>query len=126
MSDSSNKSMRSVNSGEKREIARAASTPADARADVLTGINSFVRGSSNRLITSSGLGWKGVSVELHDASPAERNDSISAHHLIGLFTGHVSRGECSLSQGRFFPYSYHPGAINLFPAGPIPACRPFT
>jgi AraC family transcriptional regulator len=115
-----------MNSGENREIALAASPLGDARVDVLTGINSLVRRSSNRLISSRGLGWKGVSLELHNASPADRNDSLSADHLIALFTDHVSRGESSVWRGRFVPYSHHSAAIHLFPAGSIPACRPFT
>jgi AraC family transcriptional regulator len=51
---------------------------------------------------------------------------MSLHYIAALFTDHVSRGESAISQRRFAPYSYHPGAINLFPAGPIPACRPST
>jgi AraC family transcriptional regulator len=78
------------------------------------------------MITSSGLGWEGVLMEAHNTFPAERNDSIAADHLIALFTGHVSRGETAVSQGRFIPYSYYAGAIHLLPAGPIPACRAFT
>jgi AraC family transcriptional regulator len=102
-----------------------ASTFNGARADVLTGIHSFVRGSSNRLISSSGLGWTGVSLEVHDASPTEKKEVISADHIIVLFTGHASRGEKS-SQGRCVPYSYDPGAMNIYPAGPLPAARLFT
>jgi hypothetical protein len=73
------------------------------------------------VITSSGLEWEGVSLELHNVLPAERNDSIAADHLIALFTGHVWRGEVAVSQGRFVPHSYYAEAIHLFPAGPIPA-----
>ena len=107
-------------------MALTASAPQGARADARTGITSFIRGSSNRVITSSGLEWEGVSLELHNVFPAERNDSIAADHLIALFTGHVWRGEVAVSQGRFVPHSYYAGAIHLFPAGPIPACRAFT
>ena len=121
-----NESMKSVRSGKTRDLALTASAPQGARADARTGITSFMRGSSNRMITSSGLGWEGVSLELHNVLPAERNDSIAADHLIALFTGHVWRGEVAVSQGRFVPRSYYAGAIHLFPAGPIPACRAFT
>ena len=119
-------SMKSVKSGTTRDLALTTSAPQGARADAPTGITSFIRGSSNRVITSSGLEWEGVSLELHDVFPAERNDSIAADHLIALFTGHVWRGEVAVSQGRFVPHSYYAGAIHLFPAGPIPACRTFT
>ena len=91
-----------------------------------SGISALVRGSSTRLIASSGLEWAGISLELHDASPVERNESVSSDHLISVIVDHPSTGETSLSSGRFVPYIYHPGAINLLPAGPIPACRPFT
>ncbi len=125
MSDLSNKSTKIVNSGERKETAPADSQLGDTGADVLTGINSFIRGPSNRLITSSGLGWKGISLEAHNAPPGERNDLVSADHLIALWTD-VARGEGPVSQGRLVPYSFHPGATNLFPAGPLAACRPFT
>lgn len=121
-----NESMKSVKSGTTRDLALTASAPQGARTDVRTGITSFIRGSSSRVITSSGLEWEGVSLELHNASPAERNDSIAADHLIALLTGHVWRGETAVSQGRFVPYSYYAGAVHLLPAGPIPACRTFT
>jgi AraC family transcriptional regulator len=121
-----NESMKSVKSGTTRDLALTASAPQGARADTRTGITSFIRGSSNRVITSSGLEWEGVSLELHNVFPAERNDSIAADHLIALSTGHVWRGEVAVSRGRFVPHSYYAGAVNLFPAGPIPACRTFT
>jgi len=121
-----NESMKSVKSGTTRDLALTAFAPQGAKSDARTGITSFIRGSSKRVITSSGLKWEGVSLELHDVFPAERNDSIAADHLIALFTGHVWRGEVAVSQGRFVPHSYYAGAIHLFPAGPIPACRTFT
>lgn len=93
---------------------------------LFSGIGALVRGSSTRLIASNGLEWVGISLELHDASPVERCESVSADHLVSVVVDHPSSGETSLSPGRFAPYIYHPGAINLFPAGPIPACRPIT
>jgi len=121
-----NESMKSVRSGTTRDSSLTASAPQGARANARTAITSFIRGSSKRVITSSGLEWEGVSLELHDVFPAERNDSIAADHLIALFTGHMWRGEVAVSQGGFVPHSYYAGAIHLFPAGPIPACRTFT
>jgi hypothetical protein len=38
-------------------------------------------------------------------------------HVIALFTNHRARGESEISPGRFAPYSYSPGAINVFPPG---------
>jgi AraC family transcriptional regulator len=89
-------------------------------------IDALVRGSSARLCSSSQLGWESVHLEHHRAFPVERSHSVSPYHLITLFTSHVSRGESSGAQGRYCSYSYVPGAINLFPAGPIGSCRPFT
>src|SRR3979490_1565757 len=58
--------------------------------------------------------------------PVERNDSVSTHHLLVLFTSHVSRGETSGEHARFVTYSCSPGDMKLYSAGPIGACRPFT
>ena len=55
-------------------------------APALAAINAFVRGSSARLCSSNKLGWDGVYLEHHRAFPVERNDSVSPHHLVVLFT----------------------------------------
>jgi AraC family transcriptional regulator len=91
-----------------------------------SGINAFVRGPSNPVISSRKLKWNGICLEMHHASAAERAESQSAAHLITLFTTQVLHGESSTSQGRFVRFAYHPGAINLYPSGTIPACRTFT
>jgi len=95
-------------------------------APALAAINAFVRGSSARLCSSNKLGWDGVGLEHHRAFPGERNDSVSTHHLVVLFTSHVSRGEASAERARFVPYSFSPGDIKLFSEGPIGACKTFT
>jgi len=95
-------------------------------APALAAINAFVRGSSARLCSSNKLGWDGVCLEHHRAFPVERYDSDSPHHLVVLFTSHVSRGETSTEHARFVPYSFAPGDIKLYSAGRIGACRPFT
>jgi len=92
----------------------------------LAAINAFVRGSSARLCSTIKLGWDGVCLEHHRAFPVERNDSVAPHHLVVLFTSHISRGETSLAKARFVPYSFPPGTIKLYSAGPIGACRPST
>src|SRR5260370_5201147 len=61
-----------------------------------------------------------------DANQTEGVETASADHVIALFTNHRARGESEISPGRFAPYSYSPGVINVFPAGSIPACRPVT
>ena len=95
-------------------------------APALAAINAFVRGSSARLCSSHKLGWDGVCLEHHRAFPGERPDSVSTHHLVVLFTSHVSRGEASAERARFVPYSFSPGDIKLFSEGPIGGCKTFT
>jgi AraC family transcriptional regulator len=91
----------------------------------LAGIDAFMRGPSTRLCSSSRLGWDGIDLEHHRALPLERNESVSAHHTIALFTDQA-RGESAAPSSRYLPYSFLPGEINLLPAGPLDACRPFT
>jgi AraC family transcriptional regulator len=95
-------------------------------APALAAINAFVRGSCVRLCSSNKLGWDRVCLEHHRLFPVERNDTVSTHHLVVLFTSHVARGETSLEHARFVPYSFSPGEMKLYSAGPIGACRPFT
>jgi AraC family transcriptional regulator len=95
-------------------------------APALAAINAFVRGSSARLCSSNKLGWDGVCLEHHRVFAGERNDYVSPHHLVALFTSHVSRGEASAEHARFVPYSFSPGDIKLFSEGPIGACKTFT
>ena len=95
-------------------------------APALAAINAFVRGSSARLCSSNKLGWDGVYLEHHRMFPVERNDSVSTHHLVVLFTSHVSRGEVSAEHAHFVPYSFSPGDMKLYSSGLIGACRRFT
>jgi AraC family transcriptional regulator len=95
-------------------------------APALAAINAFVRGSSARLCSSNKLGWDGVCLEHHRAFPGERPESVSRQHLVVLFTSYVSRGETSAGYGRFVPFSFSPGDMKLYPAGPIGACTPFN
>ena len=83
-------------------------------APALAAINAFVRGSSARLCSSNKLGWDGVCLEHHRAFPGERNDSVSPHHLVVLFTSHVSRGEASAEHARFVPTPSLQGTSNSF------------
>jgi AraC family transcriptional regulator len=98
----------------------------DTKASEHPGINSFIRGQSNLLMSSIGLGWKDIAIEFHDAYAGMKEESISSDHLIALFADRVTRGEVATSKGRFVTRAFEHGAMNLFPAGPIPACRLFT
>jgi AraC family transcriptional regulator len=91
----------------------------------LAGIDAFMRGPSTLLSSSGRLGWEGIDLEHHRALPTERNESVSVHHTIALFTDRA-RGESAARSSRYLPYSFLPGEINLLPAGPLEACRPFT
>ena len=84
------------------------------------GIDALVRGSSTRFFSSQDLDWNGVCLEFHDASPTERSESLSADHVIALFTNHRARGESEISSGRFAPYSYSPGPSTYFLPGGFP------
>jgi AraC family transcriptional regulator len=91
----------------------------------LAAIDAFMRGPSMRLYSSSALGWDGVQLEHHRVYPLERSESVSTHHVIVLFTSHVSRMECTIAPGRYVPSAYFPGEMKLFPAGPLGGCRSF-
>jgi AraC family transcriptional regulator len=89
-------------------------------------IDAYVRGFSTRLSSSDNLRWDGVYLEHHRKFPAERSESLSPQHVVVLFTNNVSRGESVATTRRSLSYSYPPGTINLFPAGPIGTCRTVT
>lgn len=98
----------------------------DTKAGAHPGIDSFIRGKSKLLMSSIDLGWKHIALEFHEAFVGMKDGSVSPDHLVALFTDQVTRGEISPSKGRFIRRAYQHGAMNLFPSGPIPACRLFT
>jgi hypothetical protein len=89
-------SMTSVNSGTTRDLARTACAPQRASTDAGTGITSFIRGSSKRLITSSGLEWEGVSLELHTSS--HRKGTTRSLTIIG---SRSSPSTCGAERSRY-------------------------
>jgi AraC family transcriptional regulator len=89
-------------------------------------VNALLRSSSTRLASSERSGWSSVQIEHHNACPYEKAPSTSAHHLIALFKDHISQGESAIVPGHFVPFSFFPGAMNLYSQGPIPACRSFN
>jgi AraC family transcriptional regulator len=79
------------------------------------------------LLSSTGLGWKGLVVERHQAPPCELPDLPTAHHIVELASQqHVSLGERTDWRGRLRAFSKYPGACNCFPAGVRPKLRVFT
>jgi AraC family transcriptional regulator len=79
------------------------------------------------LLSSIGLGWKGLVVERYLAPPCELPDIPVAHHIVELASQeHVSLGERPDWRGHLRPFSKYPGACNLFPDGVRPKLRSFT
>jgi AraC family transcriptional regulator len=79
------------------------------------------------LLSSIGLGWKGLVVECYQAPPCEFPDLPVAHHIVELASQqHVSRGERPDWRGHLRPFSKYPGTCNLFPGGIRPKLRSFT
>jgi AraC family transcriptional regulator len=79
------------------------------------------------LLSSTGLGWKGLVVERHQAPPCELPDLPVAHHIVELASQqHVSLGERPDWRGQLRPFSKYPGTCNCFPVGIRPKLRVFT
>jgi AraC family transcriptional regulator len=79
------------------------------------------------LLSSTGLGWKGLLVERYHAPPCELPDLPIAHHIVELVSQqHVSLGERPDWRGHLRPFSKYPGTCNCFPAGIRPKLRVFT
>jgi AraC family transcriptional regulator len=79
------------------------------------------------LLSSTGLGWKGLVVERYQTPPCELPDLPVAHHIVELaYQQHVSLGERPDWRGQLRPFSKYPGTCNYFPAGIRPKLRSFT
>jgi AraC family transcriptional regulator len=79
------------------------------------------------LLSSTGLGWKGLVVERYQTPPCELPDLPVAHHIVELASQqHVSLGERPDWRGQLRPFSKYPGTCNYFPAGIRPKLRSFT
>src|SRR5712671_1992659 len=79
------------------------------------------------LLSSTGLGWKGLVVERYQAPPCELPDLPLTHHIVELASQqHVSLGERPDWRGQLRPFSKYPGTCNCFPAGVRPKLRSFT
>jgi AraC family transcriptional regulator len=82
---------------------------------------------SRPLLSSIGLGWKGLLVERRHAPACELPDLPVAHHIVELVSQqHVSLGERPDWRGHLRPFSKYPGTCNLFPDGVRPKLRVFT
>jgi hypothetical protein len=93
----------------------------------LDSMNALLPCSSFSLVSSVGLGWRGLVIERHYSSPCEIPEIPIARHMVEFASGHhVSYGERPGQDGRFKPYSKEPGTINFYSAGVRPAIRAFT
>lgn len=89
--------------------------------------NVYVRGFSQRLFSSAGLGWQNIEIERHIAEPGGRPEAPTRHHIITLASGSaIAYGERPGRDGRLVPYSKLPGSINIDPEGLVPAVYPST
>ena len=90
------------------------------------------RDSINRLlppplISSNGLGWRGLVIERYRVPPCELPDLPVAHHIVEFASQqHVSLGERPDWRGYLKPYSKYPGHANFFADGVRPKLRSFT
>lgn len=90
------------------------------------------RDSINRLlppplISSSGLGWRGLVIERYRVPPCELPDLPVARHIVEFASQqHVSLGERPDWRGYLKPYSKYPGHANFFADGVRPKLRSFT
>jgi AraC family transcriptional regulator len=82
---------------------------------------------SSPLLSSSGLGWKGIVIERHSILPREFPQVATNHHIVEFTLGrHPFHGERPDRMGQYRPYSKPPEAINVFSDGIRPAVRSFT
>jgi len=96
-------------------------------APALAAINAFVRGSSARLCSSHKLGWDGVCLEHHRAFPGETTRfCFYSPFSCAVLPAMYREGKPQAGHARFVPFSFSPGDMKLYSAGPIGACTPFN
>jgi AraC family transcriptional regulator len=79
------------------------------------------------LLSSTGLGWRGLVVERYQVPPCELPDLPVFHHIVELASQqHVSLGERPDWRGHPRPFSKYPGACCFSLAGIRPKLRLFT
>ncbi|MCU1252222.1 MAG: transcriptional regulator, AraC family [Edaphobacter sp.] len=79
------------------------------------------------LLSSIGLGWKGLVVERYQVPPCELPDLPVAHHIVEFASQqHVSLGERPDWRGHLRSFSKYPETCCFSPAGIRPRLRLFT
>lgn len=90
-------------------------------------IAAFVRGPSQRLSSSIGLGWKNIAVERHLIERSEKPETDISHYIITLAPGpHVLAGRRAGPNRRLTRYLKPPGTMNVNLDGLVPAVYPST
>jgi AraC family transcriptional regulator len=87
-------------------------------------VDAFVRGASQRTMSSLALGWQGLVIERHRADASQRQERTSSHHILALWERHTFHTEHNDGRGRMARVTKRPGYIDFFPAGILSACRP--
>lgn len=85
----------------------------------------FLRGPSTLGVSSRKLDWRGFILEEHTALEGERPETTASQHLLIMWRGKRSTGECAYRRGIFTPYTRLPGTFNFFPTGRVHAARPY-
>jgi AraC family transcriptional regulator len=79
------------------------------------------------LLSSTGLGWRGLVVERYEVPPCELPYLPVTHHIVEFASQqHVSLGERPDWRGHLRPFSKYPGTCCFSPAGIRPKLRLFT
>jgi AraC family transcriptional regulator len=90
-------------------------------------IAAFVRGSSQRLSSSIGLGWENIAVERHLIEQGDKPEAEISQYIITLASGpRVLAGHRAGPHGHLSPYLKPPGTMNVNVEGFVPAVYPST
>jgi AraC family transcriptional regulator len=88
--------------------------------------SSIVRGPSQRLASSLGLGWSGFGVEHHLVPPGPKDETPTDLHVISIAAGgRASYGQRANNRRRFENYLKEPQSFGIT-SGVLPAITPST
>lgn len=90
-------------------------------------IAAFVRGPSQRLSSSIGLGWENIVVDRHLIEQSDKSEAEISQYIITLASGpHVLAGHRAGPDGHLSPYLKPSGTMNVNVEGFVPAVYPST
>jgi len=88
-------------------------------------IREFMRGKSQLMFSSRGLGWAGLLLEQHQFPAGEWPASELSGLVLCLWNNaETLRCDHPDVNGNFVPKLVHPGTLSLYTAGALPAVRP--